>query len=143
MKFLASASLAAILAAGSTPAQIEVPGDYATLQAAITAAAPGSTIVVTTPVLQGPIVIDKPLTIIGDPVANLGTEGPCFSPIPVPIELAGPGGGTKKKPVGLIFIGVSTPGRTEVTEHRFGSDRLSTKRITANKALNALRKLLM
>jgi hypothetical protein len=94
MKLLTSASLAAILAAGSTLAQIEVPGDYATLQAAITAAAPGSTIVVTTPVLQGPIVIDKPLTIIGDPVANLGTDGLCHTPIPIPVELAGPGYGT-------------------------------------------------
>ncbi len=78
--------------------QIVVPTDYPDLAAAIAAAPPHATIVVATQVQQPRVVIDKPLTIIGDPIANIGlpSNQPCWSqpaywkPC---IELDGPGAG--------------------------------------------------
>ena len=78
-----STAISTLLVAGSPSAQIYVPGDYSTLGEAVTAAEPGATIIVTTPVLQDPIVLDKPLRILGDPVLNVGTEDLCHgSPQP-------------------------------------------------------------
>jgi len=37
--------------------------------------------------------------------------------------IAGPGGGTRKKPVGLIYLGISDPKRTRVFKFRFSGDR--------------------
>lgn len=57
--------------------------------------------------------------------------------------IAGPGGGTKEKPVGLVFVALASPdGETKVKEFRFG-DNLSRKQIrdrTAKAALNWLRR---
>ncbi len=59
--------------------------------------------------------------------------------------IAGPSGGTKEKPVGLVYIALASPdGETEVKEFRFG-DNLSRKQIrdrTAKAALNWLRRMI-
>jgi PncC family amidohydrolase len=49
--------------------------------------------------------------------------------------IAGPGGATDRKPVGLIYIGVSTPDRDEVRELRLSGDRLGNINATALAAL--------
>ena len=49
--------------------------------------------------------------------------------------IAGPGGGTAKKPVGLVFIAVSGPQGTIVKENHFSGTRLEVKRQTTDTAL--------
>ena len=57
--------------------------------------------------------------------------------------IAGPGGGTDTKPVGLVWIGVSSETSTETYCHVFKNDRIrNIERFTAN-ALNHLRKKLI
>ncbi|MBA4322042.1 MAG: damage-inducible protein CinA, partial [Odoribacter sp.] len=54
--------------------------------------------------------------------------------------IAGPGGGTLDKPVGTVWIGVSTNCRTVVEKYTFGNDRLINIRRFSVEALNQLRK---
>ncbi len=49
--------------------------------------------------------------------------------------IAGPGGGTSAKPVGLVFIGLATQKSTTAKEFRFSGSRLDIKEQTANQAL--------
>jgi nicotinamide-nucleotide amidase len=56
--------------------------------------------------------------------------------------IAGPSGGTKAKPVGLVYIAASVPGRTEVVRRVFPGDRGQVRRRTATHALGLLRRLL-
>lgn len=52
--------------------------------------------------------------------------------------IAGPDGGSDKKPVGLVYIACSTADGTEVQEHRFGPltrDEIRAKTVTAALAL--------
>ena len=46
--------------------------------------------------------------------------------------IAGPGGATKRKPVGLIYVAVSTPDDTQVRELRLMGDRLENIETTAS-----------
>jgi nicotinamide-nucleotide amidase len=60
--------------------------------------------------------------------------------------IAGPGGGTGIKPVGLVYIGLASPdGNVTVSEHRFGEnrDRLTIRQISAYTALDRLRRNLL
>ena len=51
--------------------------------------------------------------------------------------IAGPKGGTKKKPVGLIFIGIKKSNKTLVRQYFFkNKKRTSIQRAAVNKALN-------
>ena len=52
--------------------------------------------------------------------------------------IAGPGGGTETKPVGLTFVAISEPGGTIVARFVWDGDRRANKRQTAATALNAL-----
>lgn len=52
--------------------------------------------------------------------------------------IAGPGGGTTEKPVGLVFISVAGPGGSVVTENRFEGSRKEIKAATAERALALL-----
>ena len=52
--------------------------------------------------------------------------------------IAGPTGGTKDKPVGLVFIGVSTKDTIVVKEFLFSGDRLNNKDSTCTAALELL-----
>ena len=58
--------------------------------------------------------------------------------------IAGPTGGTDAKPVGTIYIALSTPeGSCIVERHRFHTDRLSFKQLASQAALNLLRRVLL
>ncbi len=49
--------------------------------------------------------------------------------------IAGPGGGTPSKPVGLVFMALATKKSTTVREFRFPGSRLDLKEQTARQAL--------
>ncbi len=57
--------------------------------------------------------------------------------------IAGPGGGTDKKPVGLVFLGCSCKGHTVTERYRFHRDRIWNKQRTAVTALDLLRRVLL
>ena len=52
--------------------------------------------------------------------------------------IAGPTGGTKEKPVGLVYIAISTFKNTEVKKFLFSGNRLQNKESTCNAALTML-----
>jgi nicotinamide-nucleotide amidase len=54
--------------------------------------------------------------------------------------IAGPGGGSKEKPVGLVFIGCAGPKRTVVRKFQFNGDREWIRHRAALMALDLLRK---
>jgi nicotinamide-nucleotide amidase len=54
--------------------------------------------------------------------------------------IAGPTGGTPEKPVGLIYIGFTTPTRTEVRRHMFLFDRETFKFFASQTALDLVRR---
>ncbi|MFC2140598.1 CinA family protein [Candidatus Auribacterota bacterium] len=56
--------------------------------------------------------------------------------------IAGPTGGTKEKPVGLVYIGIATGDKTEVQKFLFTGEREEIKAKTADEALAKLLKLL-
>ncbi len=49
--------------------------------------------------------------------------------------IAGPTGGTKEKPVGLVFIAISTSHGTYIKRYQFRGNRLQNKEHTCNAAL--------
>lgn len=54
--------------------------------------------------------------------------------------IAGPGGGTADKPVGLVYIAVAGPNGTTATRNQFEGDRVAVKEQTAGRALQLLMK---
>lgn len=57
--------------------------------------------------------------------------------------IAGPGGGTPEKPVGLVYIALKTPGEITVTKSIFGASRLDIKLRASQTALNVIRTYLL
>ena len=55
--------------------------------------------------------------------------------------IAGPTGGTKEKPVGLVYIGVSTSEKTEVHKFEFQADRILFKKLVLGKIIEFLKEL--
>ncbi len=53
--------------------------------------------------------------------------------------IAGPGGGTREKPVGLVYIGFAAKNDVKVWRFQLGSDRQLNKKRTVYTALNMLR----
>jgi len=54
--------------------------------------------------------------------------------------IAGPGGGTKEKPVGLVYIGIASKKNTEVFKYNFIGTRDDIRQRAANTALDLLRR---
>lgn len=52
--------------------------------------------------------------------------------------IAGPSGGTARKPVGLVYIGISGPDGTDVERHVFEGDRAAVMDAAATRALELL-----
>jgi nicotinamide-nucleotide amidase len=57
--------------------------------------------------------------------------------------IAGPAGGTPEKPVGTVWIAVSSPEKTLAMKFIFGDDRKRNIKMTAVTALNMLRKMIL
>lgn len=57
--------------------------------------------------------------------------------------IAGPGGATEDKPVGLVYIGVTDGKDTEVVEKRFNGDRHRIRQYASQQALDLVRRRLM
>jgi nicotinamide-nucleotide amidase len=57
--------------------------------------------------------------------------------------IAGPGGGTEEKPVGLVFIAVSNGTHHDVMQRRFFGDRERVRRWASQMALDMVRRMLM
>ena len=57
--------------------------------------------------------------------------------------VAGPTGGTPEKPVGLVFIGISSEGEAEAVERRFPGDRERIRLWSSFTAMDLLRRKLM
>ena len=56
--------------------------------------------------------------------------------------IAGPGGGTADKPVGLVYIAAAMQERTLVTENHFSGTRVENKYAVVKKALMMIRSML-
>ena len=52
--------------------------------------------------------------------------------------IAGPGGGTPDKPVGLVWIGIATPTGTHARRYHFSGDRLSVRQQTVDACFELL-----
>lgn len=57
--------------------------------------------------------------------------------------IAGPGGGTEEKPVGLVYIGCAVHGEVTVREYRFTGNREKNRDYAVVRALTLLREALM
>jgi len=57
--------------------------------------------------------------------------------------IAGPTGGTKEKPVGLVYVGLADHQKVKTWEFRFAYDRKANKLLTSQVALNQLRRYLL
>ena len=57
--------------------------------------------------------------------------------------IMGPDGGTQQKPVGTVWIGVANRKNMKISNHFFRFDRKKNIELTANTALNLLRKFIL
>jgi nicotinamide-nucleotide amidase len=57
--------------------------------------------------------------------------------------IAGPGGGSEEKPVGLVYIAVTNGQKHEVVQRRFPGDRERIRRWASQQALDLVRRIMM
>lgn len=57
--------------------------------------------------------------------------------------IAGPGGGTAEKPVGLVFIGVASAEGVEARRFQWGGNRTQNKALSVEAALNFAREIIL
>jgi nicotinamide-nucleotide amidase len=68
----------------------------------------------------------------------------CHADIGVGVTgVAGPGGGTEEKPVGLVYVAITNGHKQEVVQRRFFGDRDRIRRWASQQALDLLRRMLM
>jgi len=83
---------------------------------------------------------------VSAPVAEAMASGMCTrSNVDISLSvtgIAGPTGGTKEKPVGLVFMGVSTAGATFSRRFQFGAERWVNKQRIAQTGLDLVRRVL-
>ncbi len=73
-----------------------------------------------------------------------GIRAKCSSTIGLGITgIAGPGGGSEEKPVGLVYMAVTDGVNTEVVENRFNGDRDRVRQHASQQALDMVRKMLL
>jgi len=73
-----------------------------------------------------------------------GIRTKCKSTLGVGITgVAGPGGGTELKPVGLVYVGLSDERKTEVVERKYPGDRDRIRHWATQQALDMVRRRLM
>ncbi|MBZ5522616.1 MAG: competence/damage-inducible protein A [Acidobacteriia bacterium] len=73
-----------------------------------------------------------------------GIRSRCKATLGVGITgVAGPGGGTEQKPVGLVYIGLCDENGAEVVERRFPGDRDRIRLYATQQALDMIRRKLM
>ena len=79
---------------------------------------------------------------VSEPVALAMAEGVrsrCRSSVSCSTTgIAGPGGGTSDKPVGLVWIGIATPTGTHARRYHFSGDRLSVRQQTVDACFELL-----
>ena len=57
--------------------------------------------------------------------------------------IAGPNGGTKLKPVGLVYIGIKKEGKVIIKKNNFkGNKRISIQKLTVKKSLNMINQII-
>ena len=56
--------------------------------------------------------------------------------------IAGPGGGTEKKPVGLVFVGIFYKNNLYIKKYNLTPDRITNRELTVTLCLNEIRKIL-
>jgi nicotinamide-nucleotide amidase len=57
--------------------------------------------------------------------------------------IAGPGGGTEEKPVGLVYTALADGNKTDVLERKFFGDRARVRQWATQQALDMVRRKLM
>jgi nicotinamide-nucleotide amidase len=57
--------------------------------------------------------------------------------------IAGPGGGSEEKPVGLVYIGMATESGCETRKFRLPGDRMMIRHLSAQAALDMIRRMLI
>jgi nicotinamide-nucleotide amidase len=73
-----------------------------------------------------------------------GIRERCGSTIGLGITgIAGPGGGTEEKPVGLVYVALSDADGTEWVEKRFSGDRAAVRFYASQQGLDMVRRRLM
>jgi nicotinamide-nucleotide amidase len=79
---------------------------------------------------------------VSEPVALAMSEGVrsrCRSSVSCSTTgIAGPGGGTPDKPVGLVWIGIATPTGTHARRYHFSGDRMSVRQQTVDACFELL-----
>ena len=56
--------------------------------------------------------------------------------------IAGPDGGTEKKPVGLVFVGIFYKNNLYIKRYNLTPDRITNRELTVTLCLNEIRKIL-
>jgi len=84
---------------------------------------------------------------VSAPVATALAEGirrKCNSTLGVGITgVAGPGGGTEQKPVGLVYVALTDGKKTEVADRKYPGDRNRIRQWATQQALDMVRRRLM
>jgi nicotinamide-nucleotide amidase len=84
---------------------------------------------------------------VSEPVARAMAEGALArsrADVTVAVTgVAGPGGGSAEKPVGLVWFGCAVKGRTHSERHVFPGDRTQVRAATVRRALEIMKEALL